>query len=155
MVPFTDNLENFLLDFHKKNGHRNSFSLRKFILNNNYYYYGIVKDTEKIVKNCSICNIKFHYDQKRKREPSKIILFNKPKYRYVGDLSALPTELKEYSGFNYTFTIIDHFSKFINSYLLKSKDQDSVAKCIENFITFNGSPLEFGCDNYLVIITLK
>ena len=55
------------------------------------------------------------------------------------DLSALPTELKENSVFNYTFTIIDHFSLFIDSYLLKSKDQDS------DYIL--GSPLEFGRDN--------
>ena len=48
MIPFTDNLENFFLDSHKKNRHRISNSLRKFILNNNYYY-SMVNDTEKIV----------------------------------------------------------------------------------------------------------
>ena len=147
MVPFTDNLENFLLEFHKKNGHRNSNSLRKYILNNNNYYYGIVNDIEKIVKNFSICNIKLHYDQRKKREPSNIILFNKPKYRYVGDLSDLPTEIKQYSGFNFSLTILDYFSKFIDSFLLKKKEQNNISKCLENFIKFYGAPLEFGYDN--------
>ena len=48
------------------------------MLANNYYYFGIVEDTDKIIKNCPICNIKKNFN-KKKRIESKIIIFNKPK----------------------------------------------------------------------------
>ena len=42
-----------------------------------------------------------------------VIIFNNPKYRYVGDLTEIPYELRINSNYIYIFTIIDHFSKLV------------------------------------------
>jgi len=59
-VPFTSNLSDFLLKIHKEDCHRSALSLRKNLLNRNIYYYGIIADTNNIVKNCPICKIKIN-----------------------------------------------------------------------------------------------
>ena len=84
---------------------------------------------------------------KNKIEKSNIILFNRPKYRFIGDLSYIPTELKINNNYLYIFIIIDHFSKLLNAYLLKNKDHKSIVNCMEKFFKYYGLPKEFGCDN--------
>ena len=63
-VPFVKNINEFLYKIHSENSHRNVLSLRKELLNRNYYYKGIVEDTIKIVKECSKCNLKSNVDIK-------------------------------------------------------------------------------------------
>ena len=92
---------------------------------------------------------------KYKREKSKIILFNKPKIRYIGDLRDIPNKLKVNSKYNYIFTIIDHFSKFLNSYLIIKKDQKTFSKHLEQFFNFYGRPMEFGSDNGREFVNLS
>ena len=63
-------------------------------MSRNIYYKGITSDTNKVIKECPICNIKINYKNKNKREISKLIIFKRPKFRYIGDLSDIPSELK-------------------------------------------------------------
>lgn len=96
IVPFVKNLDIFLYEIHKETNHKDSVALRKELLNRNFYYKGIIKDTENIVNNCSICNMKNIYNNKVKSENiNKVIIFNRPKYRYVGDITTIPNELKK------------------------------------------------------------
>ena len=85
--------------------------------------------------------------QLKKREKAELIIFNKPKVRYVGDLTDIPTELKKDTKYNFIFSIIAHFSKFADSYLLIDKTQKSILDSLIYFFTFYDEPIEFGCDN--------
>ena len=51
------------------------------------------------------------------------------------------------SEFNYLLCIIDHFSKFAKTYLLKSKESSEVLKYIKLYITEFGSPHIIQSDN--------
>ena len=141
-------MDNFLYAIHKETNHKDAVALRRELLNRNFYYKGIIKDTENIVKNCSICNMKNIYNNKVKSEiTNKIIIFNRPKYRYVGDITTIPNELKKNNNYQYIFVIIDHFSKYLGAYLIENKNKNSILNSLKNFIKFNGPPLHFSCDN--------
>ena len=49
--------------------------------------------------------------------------------------------------YKYIFTIIDHFSKFSQSYLLKDKKKENILDKLKLFFEFYGDPEEFGSDN--------
>ena len=91
------------------------------IINDNYYWIGIKNDIDNYIKNCVTC-AKLKNIEKTKREKSKTILSHGPKDRYVADLWYLPDYLKGHSNYSYVLDIIDHFSKFCNSYLLNTKE---------------------------------
>ena len=63
---------------------------------------------------------KKNYDDKTKREKTKMIIFNRPKIRYIGDLTDLSNEIKKNTKYLYLFIIIDHFSKFLKVNLLEN-----------------------------------
>ena len=56
--------------------------------------------------------------EKSKREKTITILSYGPRDRYVTDLWYFPEYLKWYSNYLYVLDIIEHFSKYCNSYLL-------------------------------------
>ena len=60
------------------------------------------------------------------------------------DLTELPIELKSNNNYTYLFNIIDHFSKFGMSFLLKNKDSKTYLKTT---LECNGYPTELGSDN--------
>ena len=146
-VPFTKNLKEYLLKIHSEDLHRNALSLKKSLLSRNIFYYGITEDTINFIKECSICNIKINYKQKSKREITKLIIFKKQRYKYIGDLSDIPNEIKVRTKFLYIFIIIDHFSKFLDAFLLENKKQETILKYLDYFCKFYGYPIQFGCDN--------
>ena len=82
--------------------------------------------------------------EKSKREKTITILSHGPRDRYVADLWYLPEYLKGHSNYLYVLDIIDHFSKYCNSYLLNTKEKYEVFTHIRDFIEKNGKP------NYLV-----
>ena len=51
------------------------------------------------------------------------------------------------SKYKYILTIIDHFSRFSDSYLLTDKKQTTILEKIKNFFEFYGEPNEFQTDN--------
>ena len=68
--------------------------------------------------------------------PIKIIT-NGSKIRYQAYIRYVPVELKVNNEYNYFLDIIDHFSKWLYSYLLKSKDSELVVSKIKSFININ------------------
>ena len=145
-VPFLQNLEKYIYDIHKNLNHSNHNIVRKEIIKNNYFFKGITKTVKHICKNCAICNIKSNI-KIQKREKTKLIIFNKPKYRYIIDLTDIPTELTIGTNYKYLINIIDHFSKYTGSYLLENKTGNLVKEKIKNFLDEEGNPLEIGFDN--------
>ena len=99
------------------------------IINDNYYWIGI-KNIEKT-----------------KREKSKTILSHGPKDHYLADLWYLFDYLKGHSNYSYVLDIIDHFSKFCNSYLLNTKEKFEIFTHIRNFIELYGKPKYLVTDN--------
>ena len=112
-------------------------------MEDNYDWVGIKKDVENYIKKCVEC-AKMKTIEKAKREKSITILSHGPKDRYVADLWYLPEYLKGHSNYLYVLDIIDHFSKFCNSYLLNTKEKYEIFTHIRDFIENYGKP------NYLV-----
>ena len=155
-IPFTKNILDFLYKIHSDDAHREINSLRDSVLNKNYFYKGITKDLNKVINNCSICKIKNKPIDLTKKEKYKLIVFNEPKQRYLADLAVIPKELvnnlenKNYdinNKYKYILTIVDHFSKYAESYLLENKTHNSILNALTNFFEFYGNPLELGTDN--------
>ena len=126
-IPETLNILKFLNDKHIEDGHKGISSLRNYLSYNNIYFEGATYLTEYIVKNCTSCAGK--NKSKLKREPGKKIITYYPKQRYIMDITELPLELKAHTYFLYLFSIIDHFSKYGMSFLIKIKE----AKTILNY----------------------
>ena len=85
-----------------------------------------------------------HKNKKWKKDSitiSKTILSKGPKDRYVMDLWFLPPELNS-SNTNYAYAldIIDHFSKYNESYLLNTKESLEIFPYFKNFIKRHGIP---------------
>ncbi len=59
-------------------------------------------------------------DKKKIIPPIKIIKDRGLKYRYIVDIYNLPNNLKIDSPYNYILDCVDHFSKYMNSFLLKN-----------------------------------
>ena len=115
------------------------------ILEMGYYWYGYSSDTANIVSNCGIC----HSEKVREKLPNipKIMITYGPHKRYQADLWYLPEELKTNNEYLYCLDIIDHFSKWMSSYLLKNKSADLVLDKIKSFIRSNGTCDIFQTDN--------
>ena len=93
----------------------------------------------------------FYFMQKNsnyyKRPPSKSIIFDEPKDRYVIDITELPTNFDNISNNKYLLNIIEHFSKLCKSYALKNKKSDIILNCLKDFIELYGMPKSIGTDN--------
>lgn len=63
----------------------------------------------------------------------------KPKRRYVIDLTYLPRELCENNKYKYIFNILDHLSKFLISFLIKNKFGKTIAEKLEQCFKKYGS----------------
>ena len=145
-VPLVKNINNFIYDLHKQIGHRNSNSVRIELIKRNFYFKGVISVIKNICNECQICHMKQNIALK-KRENSKIIIFSRPRYRYIGDLTDIPHELRKNTKYLYMFNIIDHFSKYAQSYLLFNKEAKSILDKLKEFIDENGIPYQFGSDN--------
>lgn len=145
-IPFIKDINEYILNIHKEMNHQSFEYLRKEFIKREIYYHGITSDIKNSLSECEICKLKSIKLTKLK-DVSKIIIFDKPKMRYVGDLTNIPLELKQNTKFNYIFTIVDHFSKLANSYLLENKNKESILLNLKKFFEFYGPPQQFGCDN--------
>ena len=103
--------------------HRGFNSMRDEFIKRKITYYGINNDIKSVINKCDICSLK-KTTEIQKRERTKLIIFNRPRVRYIGDLTDIPFELSTNTNYKYIFTLIDHFSKFSASYLLINKKKN-------------------------------
>ena len=89
-----------------------------------FYWYEYSNDIINFIEKCGVC----HSERYRKKVPQnpKIILTYGPHKRYQCDLWHLPDSLSENTEFLPCLDIIDHYSKWLNSYLLKNKTSELV-----------------------------
>ena len=130
---------------HYSNNHIKRETMDEKIIRMGYYWYGYSTDIMETIKNCGIC----HSENAGIRIPNKpkIIISYGPHQRYQCDLWYLPESLKENTEFEYCLDIIDHFSKWLNSYLLRNKTADLVVSKIKMFFRDNGPCTIFQTDN--------
>jgi len=82
----------------------------------------------------------------KKKEKSCLIIFNKPHARYVDVLTDIPFEFIIGKKYKYIYTIINHFSKLSNSFLLENKIKRSDIIIIRKFFQILCCSEQFGCD---------
>ena len=155
-VPFTKNIIEYLKTIHSKTFHRGIDSLRKELISRKVYYFGIMKDIKTVISSCVICKLKRNKIDLSKKEKYNLIIFKRPKDRYIADLTYIPLEFtnnksnkfyEENKKYKYILTITDHFSKLADSFLLEDKSQKSILSKIIYFFDYYGLPKEFGTDN--------
>ena len=91
-IPFVKDIKEFMNNIHKKSMHKGINGMRDELLNRRIYYKGIIKDIEFTIKNCPICSIKKKNKNFVKKEKFNLIIFHKPRERYIADLSYIPLE---------------------------------------------------------------
>ena len=145
IVP-NNEIEKLLKFYHTNTGHRNYLILHDKIISDGFYWNGITNTCKNFVANCIICQTK--NKSLTLPPPSNQILCKYPRELYVCDL----TEVSEiYLGLNnkkaYLLSIIDHFSKLANNYIIFNKDQKTVLNKIKLFINTYGIPNKILTDN--------
>ena len=82
-------------------------------------------------------SISFRKCYKKIPDNPKVIITYGPNKSYQCDLWYLPENLKENSHYLYCLDIIDHFSKWFSSFLLKNKTEELVLSKIKTFFRDN------------------
>ena len=127
------------------NNHIKRETMDQRVIEMGYYWHGYSTDIENLIKSCGIC----HTENKAIKIPNnpKIIITYGPNKRYQCDLWYIPDNLKESTNFLYCLDIIDHFSKWLCSYLLKNKTAELVVSKIKSFFRDNKPCEIFQTDN--------
>ena len=135
-IPYKEEVLALLKNIHITNHHCNYKTLCNHILNAGFYWEGYTSSVQEFLNNCELCNA----DKKKKliKPPVKIILDNGPRCRYVFDIYNIPEELSKNTPYLYILDCVDHFSKYINSFLLVNKTMPLVLSKIKLFINNNG-----------------
>ena len=121
IIPYNDLIPNLIFKFHNDSIHTGVNTTADLIISHGFYWSGIYQDVRTIVQNCKICN------EKNPNCPSKSItpiVSKRPRERYQLDLTELEPEIIQHYKTNhrYILTIEDHFSKFGDGFLQKSKE---------------------------------
>ena len=72
---------------------------------------------------------------------------NEPRDRYIIDLTYLTYELYEGTEYRYLLNIVDHFSKYLLSYLITKKSAKIICEKLEHCFKTIGVPKQIGSDN--------
>ena len=118
--------------------------MQNLIINEGFYWENFSSDIKSIIKACPICTSNIHNKIKM---PIKLIEDFGPHYRYICDIWYLDEDLKKNNDFKYCLDVIDHFSKFLYSYLLKDKSMESVLSKIKIHFFNHGKCKFFQTDN--------
>ena len=144
-IPTVKNVIQVLEKIHASIMHQGFLKMKDKIDEIKIFYHGINQDILEFPNLCEICaqkNIQYY-----KRSPCKQIIFNKPKERVVLDLTYLPLMLLKNTEFKYMLNCIDHFSKYVVSYLIKQKTGKVITEKLKHFFRKFGEPKEIGTDN--------
>ena len=137
-IPYEVEVEPLLNYVHYNNLHLKKDRMAARIFNLGYFWFGFTEDIDKCIKNCG----KYHCECKVEKihKKPKIIISKRPHIRYQANIWNLSDSLKINN--NYILDVIDHFSKWSISYLLKNKESDLILSKIKSFINVNG-PYDF------------
>ena len=109
----------------------------KKIIEMGYFWNGITGDVANAIKNCGICYSEGNVQILEKKKT--IIITKGPNIRYKADIWYIPNQLKIGHEYLYIFDIIDHYSKWMFSFLLKNNEAELILSKIKLFINMNGN----------------
>ena len=144
-IPFEHEKEIIISDCHSNNNHAGRDSTYNYILNEKWYWLGIIDDIKNFINVCPNCANQNKF--KKLQSKIKIVIENGPHYRYVADIWHLPKEISDKVDYKYVLDIVDHFSKWYYGYLLYSKEGKEILKNIEKYIENFGKPNILQTDN--------
>ena len=117
-----------LKEYHLFAGHGSSENM-KFLILERYFWPGICKDIEQFVSSCSIC---LQSGRVRINSKNRIIISERPNQLWVCDLiGRLPTTPR---GHKFIFVAIDHYTKWVESVPLRSKQAVEVSKAFHKAV---------------------
>lgn len=139
-----------LAEYHLLSGHGSAKSLY-FLIKNKYTWKGITTDTKNLVTECGICLRK---GEQRRYTENKVIKSDYPNHIWEIDLiGKLNTE--DGRG-KYILTAIDHFSKYLETKVLATKEANEVLAAIDQVIIHrHGIPKTIYTDNGLEFANLQ
>ena len=145
-IPYQIEKFNLIKKLHENTIHKGTQTLYESIKQSNFWWIGIYQDVKNYIKNCSICQ-QVHKLKARKPEVKQIIS-NCPKERYVVDLINITPDIdNKEKKYKYIMNIIDHYSKWVGSYILENKNAKNVLYGIHNFISLYEEPKILKSDN--------
>ena len=118
--------------------------MQHLIINEGFYWENFSSECKKVIKDCPICTSNI---QNIIKMPIKLIKDYGPHYRYIGDIWYLDDELQINKEFKYCLDVIDHFTKFLYSYLLKDKSMGTVLSKLKIHFFNHGKCKLFKTDN--------
>ena len=146
IVPYSDNIPNFICKFHSDSLHIGINPTADLIISRGFYWFGIYDDVRQILKNCQLC-----VENNPNCPPKSIkpIITSNPRERYQIDLTELSNEQIEHYKTNqkYIFTMEDHFSKFGFACTQKTKEAEETYENFLKFIEEYGIPNIIHTDN--------
>jgi len=101
-IPFKFDYYEKLIQIHKDNFHCSYIKVIQLFNNEGYTYKGVYEDSKTIINICPVCVQKER--QIYKREPSKQLIFNRPKERFIGDIRNFQKKLSKIPTLNINST---------------------------------------------------
>ena len=119
--------------------------MKELVIEAGYFWEGFSEDIKNFINICPVCNP--HHKRKKIKIPLTQIKDEGPHYRYEADIWYLDKELKTNNNYEYCLDIIDHFSKWLFSYLLTDKTMMLVVSKIKLYIMNYGKCKILQTDN--------
>ncbi|XP_063889312.1 uncharacterized protein LOC135116022 [Scylla paramamosain] len=129
---------------HDQSGHFGQFKSLKQA-EGLFYWPTIKSDVIQYLKECLNCQ-KFKHNRGMSQPYRELPIVSQPLERIAIDLTDM-TNGQE--GQRYILTIIDHFSRYVKFYPLKTKHAQGIVAKLSQYISDFGRPLSILCDNAL------
>ena len=152
-IPFKGEVYPILKYIHINNNHIGYKNMCNQILLSEFYWLGYSQDITNFLNKWEIC-----LSNKKKNHilsPLKIIIDEGPKFRYIVDLWEIPEDLSLNTDYIYILDCIDHFSKFLNSFLLKNKTMVLLYPKLKYFVIIMVIAVSYNLITVKNLITLK
>jgi hypothetical protein len=128
MTMTEEEKERILKKYHELSGH-GSINNMKFLMKNHYHWEGIYKDIEQFTEKCPTCN---KSGEALINSRNRVIITTHPNELWEIDLiGRIPGENN--TNF-FIFVAIDHYTKWMETKILRNKSADEIVKAIEQLI---------------------
>ena len=133
-VPYLGELSEIFNKIHIVNTvHLNIRQTIEKAIEMNLYWPGYEEDIREFYLECVPCNIYFKRIPKREKKHGTIVS-NNPYERFQIDLCEINSILLKNTEYRYLCNVIDHFSRFAWSTLIKTKHSEVVANSVHNIL---------------------
>lgn len=143
-IPTGNNIINLIENIHISIIHQGKNKFLDKINALKIFYHGLYKDMDLIMNLCDVCiqkNFKFY-----KRFPSKQLVFSRSRDRFIIDITYIPIDPLNNKNNIFLLNILEHFSKFLVSYLIPNKKRKTICAKLEDCFYKFGTPIEIGAD---------